>query len=171
MTAVLKGYEEVSRRIKLIAAAQALENVASRAFRSTIGRVKKEAISEAKTRGVLRSIAQRSPRWLSSLVKLSPIEQVDNKYQGRLRIVGLATIQETGGRIRAHVIRPKMGSRLVFRAGGRTVAVREVKHPGSTHPAIPFFEPAVAKAAPKMIEDVQKQIALHLAKAASGVAE
>lgn len=171
MSAVLVGYEGVMERIKAIADRKALEAVAVRAFRSTLFKVKAQALSEAKTRGVLKEIATRNPPWFRSLIQVGKVERIGGDFQARIKLVGLATIQETGGRIKAHKIRAKTAARMVFMVGGHWRSGKEVKHPGATHPAMPFFEPAVARTTPTMIEEVRKAMEDHLAKAARGITE
>lgn len=64
-----------------------------------------------------------------------------------------------------HVIRPKNGKHLVFKAGGKTIFAKKVNHPGSK--PYPFMEPAFVENEPKIArqyEDIAQKIVELLAK-------
>jgi hypothetical protein len=120
-----------------------------------------------------------------SMIKVIPARMSGDRYVGTLQAVGFAAIQDQGGRTAAHEIlaekahytelsqkhagrrrgqtfaRRAAGSTkavLAFMSGGQMRFAPRVHHPGGAHPAMPFLEDAVQKAAPRVAREIEREI-------------
>lgn len=97
---------------------------------------------------------------------------IRTKREGPVAIVGTnvvyASIHETGGKTKAHPIRPRTRKVLKFKVGSETVFARFVNHPGSKIPARPHMEPSLRLARPAIdaVYDGLVDEAISRAKAA-----
>jgi hypothetical protein len=103
-----------------------LENSLRRNVRRSLAGIK----TEIRGTGLGSSIWGRKASGLSTLVSLVRVRREADGFATGVKLSGLAKMIETGGRIRPHDIEPKNASTLSFRADGRTVFAKRVRHPG-----------------------------------------
>ena len=166
---MLEGQKEFLRRLRRVSDDRALMKATSNAFRKSEKGIRSEIIKRARTRGILKSIFGRRPAGLGRMVKLGRVRKILTNFQAPLTAGGLMAIQERGGRLKPHTIKPKNAPRLVFVTHGRLVAVPLVRHPGATHPKMPVFWPAVRRSGSILRRDMAEAIRAHL-RAAGRVA-
>ena len=125
-----------------------------------LGAARGLAINAFIRRGVGRRIFGQKTRGALALIKVVPAKMRGGTYVGTLQARGLAAIQDAGGRTAPHLIKPKNKKFLVYRtkAGVLHVTDKPVMHPGAQHPAMPFLNEAIAKAAPRIQVLIDREI-------------
>lgn len=96
-----------------------------------------------RARGIGRTLARQGKPTEELIHDPIIAQQTAELVVAEVHLVGLAAIQEEGGRTRAHQI-PRAPGLLSFSAFGRRVVVPEVDHPGADVKADPFATRAVA---------------------------
>jgi hypothetical protein len=137
-----------------------------RALRRTGTAVQGTAVDLFRQRGIGRRIFGKKASGARGLITRGKLRVTDGVLEQPIKVKGLAAIQERGGRIKAHVIKPKVRKRLAFSIAGKPIVVGLVKHPGANMPAIPYLERAARQHMGKFREEVEKE----LAKAVGGKA-
>jgi len=87
-----------------------------------------------------------------------------------LEAVGLAAMQELGGRTRAHIIKVGKGKRALTLKGFIHPFAVSVKHPGSIVQRHPFMEQAIRQNAGLIMAELEKAVAEEMGKLGVGVA-
>lgn len=131
-----------------------------------MGQARATAINAFLRRGVGRRIFGQRPKGAFGLIKVIPAKMSGDRYVGALQAVGFAAIQDRGGRTAAHDI-PKSAKDkvLALRTGGFVNVKNEpLHHLGATHPAMPFLEDSIQKAAPRVAREIEREIERMAAK-------
>jgi len=124
------------------------------ALRGALRSVRSRIAGAFATRGIGRTL-RRQGKETDGLIHDPVIaHQSPSSATAEIELVGLAAIQEEGGRTRAHQI-PRSPHLLSFSAFGRRIVVPEVDHPGSNVRARPFAEPVVLRAEPDLVRNAQ----------------
>lgn len=124
-------------------------------------------VAEFKQRGVGRSVfggkrAKGKKDGARAIIKTTRVvKRGSGTYAGGLSVKGLAALQETGGRTKAHNI-GKRGKVLAFEGGG--FARGPVKHPGSSIKKIPIGHQMMERGAPRIAQEIDKGISADIAK-------
>jgi hypothetical protein len=151
----------------------AIDRVTGPEFRRSFLRALEKRSSEARTAGVREftqhGIGRRIFGWANEgaykIITLLPTRVDGDSIVATLRAVGLAALQETGGRIRPHLIKPKRASILAFETrgaagfGGDLAFARLVHHPGGALPKHPALLPAAEKVPAIALEDIRRDLA------------
>lgn len=95
---------------------------------------------------------------------MSPRIVGDSVISG-LRAVGLAALQETGGRTKAHRIEVGPGKKALTLKGFVHPFAVFVKHPGSLVPARPFLQDAIRKNEGLILREIEKALQEEVVKA------
>lgn len=127
---------------------------------------RKEAVRLFVSRGIGRGIFGKRDSGAWKIIKLSPVTESGGNMSLKLQAVGLAALQETGGRIKPHRI-PRTGSTLMaFQMAGALQFATVVQHPGASVAKYPALQPAAAKIPAAVIADIQPAIAALWERAA-----
>ena len=137
----------------------AIRSGMKRALRRVGTAVQGSAIEIFRQRGVGRSLFGQKPSGARKLISRSKLREREGEFVQPIKLKGLAAIQEKGGRTRAHVIRAREGGRLSFRIGGKPIFIRQVRHPGSNMPAIPFAQRAASRHVGLLAQEMDKELA------------
>lgn len=126
-----------------------MDKVALPAIRAGIAEVRKGARKDLINTELGRALWTRGGRRRRSQGTKPPLvlktirarlSRSEGAWVGGIRIKGFAALIEQGGKTDAHIIRARAANKLVFTAGGKLVAVRAVRHPGSIIRKRPFVE-------------------------------
>ena len=121
-----------------------------------LGLAARYATDDFTRRGVGRSLARR-PGGISGSIVPGQIQKNVSGVIASLRARGLAGLQETGGRTKDHIIRPKKSRLLAFEVRGKgLVFVREVRHPGARLARRPVLRGALERALPRIRADIDR---------------
>ena len=122
--------------------------------------------------GIGKGIFGRNDSGAWKIITVSkPVIQGDSVAL-KITLKGLAALQETGGRIRPHIIKPKRAKMLAFASpgaagfGGDLIFAKLVHHPGATVPKHESLRAAAAKILPSAIEDIRRDLVALWEKAA-----
>lgn len=164
---VLEGQEGLARRLDAIAEVHGLLRACSQAFERSARYLRTEIAQKARAKGIVRAVFARNTGKLVRSLKLGRVKRTPrDDFEAPLEAGGLLAIQETGGQLRPHTIRPKRAPLLVFVTQGRLVATPIVRHPGAIHPKMPAFGPELKRGAPRFRRDVLAAIQAHIKAAA-----
>lgn len=141
----------------------------SNGLRRALRQMRKAVIGALPERGLVRAVfantRDRGRTGLSKLVVVRRVQLAGTTARGTLELRGLAGLQETGGRTKAHTIGPKRGAALRFQGGGRVMFTRrKIQHPGSTvrpFPVVPRLLPEFQRVA---AEEIRRDLDALLAK-------
>jgi hypothetical protein len=128
------------------------------AGRRGLTKVRRYASQEFRYRGIGRAVFGKKGSGTRPLFRRARVRIEGSSIVGGMELVGLAAIQEVGGRIRQHVIKARPGRALSFlgtfgRSAGRSIAVQKVLHPGATMPRFPVLQKAATRAHPEILAD------------------
>lgn len=132
----------------LKATPSAIRAGARRALRRTGTAVQAAAVNLFRQRGVGRSVFGKRVSGVRLYIKRGRFFERPGVIGQPVRAIGLAAIQEVGGRIEDHVIVPKNRKMLAFPVkgafgfGGDLAFAKEVHHPGAQHPKMPYLQRA-----------------------------
>jgi hypothetical protein len=145
-------------RHKFAAYPQKLKGAMKRALRRVGTAVQKTMIDLSRERGVMKTIfGKKSAGARKSAITRSKLRDEQNTVVQPITIKGLAEIQEKGGRIKPHLIRPGRSGYLVI--GGKPIRVPDgVQHPGATHPSIPFADRSAQRHSQRLREELDKEV-------------
>lgn len=142
-----------------------------RALRRTGTAVQAAAVELFRRQGVGRSVFGKKAVGARKIIRRSKLRIYSDGSLGLpIKAYGLAEIQETGGRTKPHVIKPKLKKILKFGIaggfgfGGDAVFAKEVQHPGATHPAMPFLERAARQESGRFRVAMETELAAAMAK-------
>jgi hypothetical protein len=130
-----------------------------RALRRTGTAVQGTMVDLFRQRGIGRRIFGKKATGARALITRSKLRTRDGVLEQPIKIKGLAAIQERGGRIKAHVIKPKMRKALRFGVAAAEKFAPLVNHPGANMPAIPFAQRAANQHMTKFRDEVEKELA------------
>jgi hypothetical protein len=151
--------QQAAAQLRQIGNPRLLDRAVSNAFRKGGRRIRTDAIRRARGRGILRTLFARKPAGLSKLVTLGRVRRAGGVLQMDLTAKGLAGIQEAGGMIRPHVIKPKLATVLKLKVPtGLGFVTGPVRHPGARHPRIPFVEPALQAGMHGVTEEIRRAV-------------
>jgi hypothetical protein len=114
--------------------------------------------------GIGKGIFGRKDAGAWKLITASPVTMSGDSVAVMLTAKGFAGLQETGGRIKPHVIKPRRKTVLAFAVaggfgfGGDLVFTRLVHHPGATVPRHPALLPAAQKIPALVVADVRREL-------------
>lgn len=134
------------------------------AMRRGLNTARNLAIDRFRQRGVGRGIwgKDKVKGSVRFLVKRTRVVRKGNAFIGGLSTQGLPALQETGGRTKAHLIKPKNRKRLAIRTGlgpGKPIGGKGgLKHPGSRMKRIPFLADALRDSAPRIQAEMDAEI-------------
>ena len=140
--------------------------IQTRALEKRANDARKETVRGFVSRGLGRRIfggGRDSGAWKIVTVSKPVVQGNDAGLKITLR--GFAALQETGGRIRAHVIKPKRAKVLAFGVaggfgfGGDMVFAKVVHHPGANVRKYESLRPAAEKVLAGAIEDIRRDMA------------
>lgn len=139
--------------------------IQTRALEKHANEARKATVAGLVSRSIGKGIFGRNPSGAWKLVTVSkPVVQGDNVAL-KITLKGLAALQEVGGRIKPHIIKPKRAKMLAFAAaggfgfGGDLVFAKIVHHPGATVPKHESLKPAAAKVLVAAMQDIQRDLA------------
>lgn len=115
---------------------------------------RREAVRAFVSRGIGRGIFGRNDSGAWKLITLSPTQMSNDGLSLTLKAGGLAGMQETGGRTRPHIIKPKRAKVLAFAVAGEMAFAKIVNHPGGTVKQYPALRPAAEKIVAQVLADV-----------------
>lgn len=127
---------------------------------------RREAVKVFVARGIGRGIFGRNDSGAWKIIQLSKVEESGGNLSMKLSAVGLAGLQEVGGRIAPHVIEPKNRKALKFAVAGELAFAAVVNHPGATVKKYPALVPAAEKLLRLVAEDGRAALAALWSKAA-----
>jgi len=143
-----------------------------RALEKHANEARKETVRGFVSAGIGKGIFGHNDKGAWKIITVSkPVIQGDSVAL-KITLKGLAALQETGGRIKAHVIKPKRAKMLAFGVaggfgfGGDMVFAKIVHHPGATVPKHESLRAAAAKILPSAIVDIQRDLAALWSRAA-----
>lgn len=145
-----------------------------RGMRRGMVKVGVDAQRIAAQRGIMRAILGHGGQgpvhgnWKTpgkGLIRVKSPKIVGQNVVGGLEAVGLAALQELGGRTRAHVIRVGKGKRALTLKGFVHPFAVSVKHPGSIVQRHPFMEEAVRKNEPLILREIELALQEEVVKA------
>ena len=125
---------------------------------------RREAVRVFTSASIGKGIFGRNDRGAWKIITLGRIQQQGDTISMALKAAGLAALQETGGRIKPHVIKPKRAKVLAFASpggfgfGGEMAFAPIVHHPGATVPRHVALVPAAEKIPAQVVEDVRKAL-------------
>lgn len=142
-----------------------------RALRRTGTAVQGTAVDLFRQRGIGRTVFGKKASGARKLIRRSKLRVTEGVLEQPITVIGMAAIQERGGRFKPHVIVPKNRKALrfgvagAFGFGGDAVFSRgEVQHPGASHPAMPFLAQAAARNMTKFRQEVDAELAKAVGK-------
>lgn len=134
---------------------------------------RRQAIQTFVSRGIGKGIFGQNNSGAYKLITLDPVTSTGGAVVAKLHVKGLAALQEKGGRIRPHTIKPKRAKVLAFADtkgfgfGGDFVFAKKVRHPGARVAAYPAIEPAAVKALELLLQDAGPRLAALWGQAAA----
>ena len=145
----ITGVEEFRANLERVGNPKAIVRVASNALRRAARAIQKTTIERQRSRGVLRTIFARKAKGLRKLTTVSRVRTGGGGIEISIKAKGLASIQETGGRIAPHVIPKAFGT-------------HRARHPGMTHPRIPALTPEIDRSKTMVSEEISKAMSAHI---------
>jgi hypothetical protein len=142
-------------------APRAMKRAASNALRRTGTAVQKSAIDLFRQRGIGRKIFGQKAAGARKIITRSKLRVRNGVLEQVIKMKGLAAIQERGGLIKEHIIRPKNAKALRFASGEIRRLVEKQK---ANYPAIPYAQRAVAQNAGKLQEELSKELRAFVAQ-------
>ncbi len=128
-----------------------------RALRRVGTAVQGEMIKLSRERGVMRRVFGKKASGARKLISKRKLRTVGDGIEQPIKIVGLAAIQEQGGRTAPHRIRPSRGNLLVI--GGKPIFAPDgVQHQGANMPAFPFADRAAQRHGGRLKEEMEKEL-------------
>lgn len=127
--------------------------------------VRKETVREFVRHGIGKGIFGHADAGAWKQIKLEKGKVQAESVSVKIRLTGFPALQETGGRIRPHVIKPKNKKYLAFPVaggfgfGGDLVFTKLVNHPGANVPKHEALKPAVQRALVAATEDIRRDLA------------
>lgn len=101
----------------------------------------------------------------NGLIRVKSPKIVGQNVIGGLEAVGIAALQELGGRTKPHKITVGPGKRALTLKGFVHPFAVSVMHPGSTIPRHPFLEEAISKNMPTIQRDIELALQEEVVKA------
>lgn len=144
----------------------ALNKILRPSLEKRANEARREAVKTFVSRGIGRGIFGRNAAGAWKMIKVSKVTESGGNLSLKMEATGLAGLQEMGGRIKPHVIKPKRGGVLAFQMAGELAFAKFVNHPGAQVKQVPALKPAAEKIPGQVIADVQPQIAALWGKAA-----
>ena len=136
-----------------------------------LGEARARAINAFLQRGIGRAVFSRKPKGAFGHVKVFPARTSGGgNYVGSLQAVGLAAIQDRGGRTAPHDIPKSARNKVLALKGGGFVNVKNepLHHPGASHPAMPFMENAIEASAPRVALEIEREMERLAAQLSGG---
>lgn len=148
-----------------------VNRILARAIENRAADARAAGVKEFVRHGIGRRIFGRNDAGAWKIIT-APVTTSGDSISVTLTAKGLAGLQETGGRIRPHLIKPNLKKVLAFGVaggfgfGGDLVFTRLVHHPGARVPQHESLLPAARKIPALVLEDVRRDLAALWAKAA-----
>jgi hypothetical protein len=139
--------------------------IQARALETHANEARKATVREFVTHSIGKGIFGRNDAGAWKIITLSPAVVRGDNVALKITLKGLAALQETGGRIRPHIIKPKRAKLLAFAVagaagfGGDAVFAKIVHHPGAAVPKHESLKPAAAKVLVSAMQDIQRDLA------------
>lgn len=126
-----------------------------RSLEIAANRARTAAVREFTAHSIGRKLFGRRDRGAFKIIQLEPIRAEGDTVTATLKALGLAAIQEQGGRIKPHIIKPRRAKVLAYAQAGAPAFARIVHHPGATMPAHPALVPEAQKIPAEVVAEVQ----------------
>jgi hypothetical protein len=142
-----------------------------RALEKHVNEARKETVRGFVSHSIGKGIFGRNASGAWKIITVDKARIQGDTASVKISLKGLAALQEVGGRIRPHVIKPKRAKVLAFGVaggfgfGGDMVFAKIVKHPGAMVPKHESLRPAAEKVLVGAIEDIRRDIAALWEKA------
>jgi hypothetical protein len=136
-----------------------------RALEKRVNEARKETVRGFVSRGVGKGIFGRNDKGAWKIITVEPAKIRGGTASVKITLKGFAALQEIGGRIKPHVIKPKNRKMLAFGVaggfgfGGDMVFAKLVNHPGATVPKHESLRPAAERVLVAAIEDIRRDVA------------
>ena len=140
--------------------------IQTRALEKHANEARKETVRGFVSHSIGKGIFGRNASGAWKIITLEPAKVQGENVSVKLTLKGLAALQEAGGRIKPHEIRPKNPKKMLafasaggFGFGGDLVFAKIVSHPGATVPKHESLKPAAEKVLIRAMQDIQRDLA------------